>query len=448
MNLRQPVIALVIALLFPLCCMGCSSSEPARCDTGGGAPLADSPWPKFRRDSANTGRIAVDLTGTTSAPASLLPPEAEPFEPITTSPIISADDHVLLVARERSDNALLRLFQFDPVSGLDEEGFNLSFPASATASIRSTPLLSANGRIIIPLENGLVQQYDLAGRELLSAQSFGPFLFGSPAIDREGTIFLNNTAGSFLAVCVNGVPRFGRLTAGGQSSIALFEGDPDGVGDDLSIVAGDDGRLRAFDIEGSQRWLFSAAGAIIASPVVDVARERVYAADTTGRVFAVRLSDGRRCRDFEFDAGARITASPALGRDEGGAPSTLFAATETGFLYALDLTGQGEGSCDAVGSPLPAPVPLWQFEALGSIRSSPAVATGGTYDVVVFGADDGCIYAVPDDVPAGADSPSPLWITCPPNAGPIGTSSPAIDFDGNVYIGTGGGRLFALRPEF
>lgn len=433
----------VLALALPL--YGCSSEEPARCDTSGGRPLAGSAWPKSRADSANTGRVEADLTGKIGVLASELPPGAEAFEPIATSPIISAD-RILLVARERREGAPLRLYQFDPQSGADEGGFDLSFPTSATASIRSTPLLSG-GSIVIPLDSGLLHRYDLASGELLRTHSIGPLLSGSPAIDNEGTIFVNNTAGVFSALCNNGIPRFSRLTSGSQSAIALFEGEnARSVADDMSIVAGDDGRLRAFNIEGRQLWLFSAAAAIIASPVVDAARRRVYTADTTGRVFAVRLSDGRRCRDFEFDAGARVTASPALGRTrDSGAPGALFVAAEDGLLYALDLTAQDEASCEA-GSPS-APQPLWQFEAGGAIRSSPAVATGGTHDVVVFGADDGCIYAVPDGAPTAADSPPALWVTCPPSAGPIGTSSPAIDFGGNVYVGSEGGRFFALRPE-
>src|SRR5262249_27013811 len=112
-----------------------------------------------------------------------------------------------------------------------------------------------------------------------------------------------------------------------------------------------------------------------------------------------------------------------------------------GTLYALDR---------ATGAV------CWTFEADGPINSSPAVATGGDHDVVVFGADvdeildpvvgpvatGGRVYAVPDRADDRCDgsprcdgeSHCPLWVFNPGFS--IGTASPSIgDPDSRtVYI--------------
>ena len=91
----------------------------------------------------------------------------------------------------------------------------------------------------------------------------------------------------------------------------------------------------------------------------------------------------------------------------------------------------------------------WTFQADGPILSSPAVATGGAADIIVFGSDvlgtitgspvpvpiDGRVYAVRDDGPTG----TLLW-TFEAGAS-IGASSPSINTDGTVYIGRAGQQL-------
>src|SRR4030095_5412999 len=112
----------------------------------------------------------------------------------------------------------------------------------------------------------------------------------------------------------------------------------------------------------------------------------------------------------------------------------------------------------------------WTFEADGPISSSPAVATGGAHDVVVFAADildvldpaqgpvaiGGRAYAIPDrddgvcdGAPrcAAGDDTCPVWTFDPASIDPpghsysFGAASPSIGSDGTVYIGRTGSRI-------
>jgi outer membrane protein assembly factor BamB len=77
---------------------------------------------------------------------------------------------------------------------------------------------------------------------------------------------------------------------------------------------------------------------------------------------------------------------------------------------------------------------VWEFKTDSWVRTSPAVADDGS---VVFGSDDGFVYALnPDGTETWRfQTPGSVW------------SSPAIGDDGTVYIASGGGFLFALAAD-
>jgi len=422
------VVGLVIAA------MGCKSGEDSvSCDTTGGAPLASlaqHSWPKFRRDVANSGQTTVDVSTNPGQTRWVFPP-AGALGSLSASPIIGTDgtnDLVYLIARGSDGSAQLRLY------GIDRNGNSTAQPLDPelTTTLTSTPLLSENGRIVAAFADGAVREYDMSG-EQISNRGVGGFISGSPNIDREGTIYVASVTGTFGSVCANGGARFIITVGGTQSSVGIAQGaNPDDVGDDTFILASGDSRVRAVNFRAEQQWVFVASAPIQASVVVDEANDRVYVADTAGRVFAVRLSDGQPCTDFRFDAGAPISASPALGS------ATLYVAAEDGSVYALNLAGLTDDTCET-GTPSN-DVARWTFQAEAKIRSSPAVATGGDMPVVVFGDDDGVVHALAD-----ADTrANELWSYRLDDGSAAGRSSPAIGSDGTVYIGSEGGHLYAI----
>ena len=76
----------------------------------------------------------------------------------------------------------------------------------------------------------------------------------------------------------------------------------------------------------------------------------------------------------------------------------------------------------------------WKFATGGAVRSSPAIDADGTLYV---GSGDGKLYALRAD---GTEK----WTFA--TGGPV-DSSPAIDADGTVYVGSADGALYAVNPD-
>jgi outer membrane protein assembly factor BamB len=450
----------VAALL--LLVTGCSSGGSGGCNVKGGTDLAAPTtfsWPKFRADKLNTGRSDADLHGSTGDGRLIFPPAGESIGAIATTPILGTasvcsisgrscasrpcdaedgscmeEDRIFLGSTDGDVYVLNRNGERAQVAQADSNG-NLvrdddgnliiqDVEINNQSAITSSPLYTEDQTLFIGAGNGTLAQYMTDGT-LVRVSTVGGFISASPNIGSDGTVYVTSQAGVFIGICANGAARFSLAVTSSQSSVAVIDQD-----DDRTIIAGgDSGQVRAVDIQGRELWSFFASAPVLAAPVVDQAGDQVFVADSAGRVFAVDVEDGQS-RDFLFQAGSTISASPALGRD--GEGSVLYVAAEDGALYALDRdTG------DVV----------WRFDAEGTIRSSPLVATGGDDDIVVFGTDDGLVYAVEDvDDSGGSRTPQVLWIF---DSGlPIGQASPAIAEDGTIYIGAQGsgttGALFAI----
>ena len=76
---------------------------------------------------------------------------------------------------------------------------------------------------------------------------------------------------------------------------------------------------------GAPAWQFTARGKVDASPVI--AGDRVWIADSTGRLFAIKVSDGKP--QFEIELGGGFTGSPAIADDR------LVIASRRGVVYCL-----------------------------------------------------------------------------------------------------------------
>ena len=249
-------------------------------------------------------------------------------------------------------------------------------------------------------------------------------------------------------MCPNGISRFA-LPVPPTQGTAIVVQDPRNPQqyNPIIVVAGNNGQVRSYNIDGNQDWSFFATATINASVLVDLTTNIVYGADSAGHVFAINLATGLPDPQFViFDAGAGISASPALGRDSGVDVQKLYVADQSGVLYALNrATGD---LC-------------WTFDAGGPINSSPAVATGGDHDVIVAGADvyqvlngegapvviGGKVFAVDDDDVCDGRARPAKWTVIPGEEQgvalgySIGTSSPSIGPAGTVYIGRSGTRL-------
>ena len=366
----------LLSLVFvPLVLFGsaCKDSGGASCSTSGGTVLADTAWPKFRKDQANTGRTNVAIPSGDVSAQRLFPPPDLAIGGIAATAVLG-EDRIYLGSNDTN------IYVFDFEGQLVE----LEEQTDTDGAITATPVLGRNPAdssfiLFVVSGDGRLRQFEADG-QIRKTTTIGGFLSASPNIGFDGTLYFGSQAGSFTGVCANGAPRFLTATAPSASPPAVTADleDPD----DLVIVAGaDNGQVRGFDRRGRMRWsLFASSATIRAAVVIDEAAQRFFVADQTGRVFAGNLADGQEDEQFAFRASAAISASPALGEN------VLYVADELGVLYAIDpsngnLRSQWSASEDIRLND--------GIDEIGtSIRSSPALsAPPGSAERTVFGVD-------------------------------------------------------------
>lgn len=331
--------------------------------------LADTAWPRFRKDQANTGLTTVAIPSSAVSAQRLFPAEGSTIGGIAGTPVLG-DDRIYLGSND--DNIYVFDFDGQPVQLEDQMETN--------GAVTGTPVLGEDGTLFAVSGDGILYQFETDGK-IRKSTTIGGSLSASPNIGFDGTVYFGSLAGSFTGVCANGAPRFLRTTSPSGSSPAVTA-DIDDPEDLVIIAAADNGQVRGFDRKGRLRWsLFVSASATIrAAIVIDENAQRFFVADQTGRMFASNVSDGNLDDQFAFRASAPISASPALGND------VLYVADQLGALYAIDPSnGQVR----------------WQWSAsedvrlndgiegvATSIRSSPALsAPEGGPERAVFGVD-------------------------------------------------------------
>ncbi len=147
----------------------------------------------------------------------------------------------------------------------------------------------------------------------------------------------------------------------------------------------DDGQIRARTSQGVARWAVTPApsAALVSSPAVDAAAARVYVGSTNGRLYALNdLANGAEI--WRYPDPTRTPGDPTRIGDIRGAPvvasdGAVIFGSDDGYLYAVNPSGTLRWKFPAAGS------------ALGAIRSKPAIGANG---IIYFSADDGKLYAV------------------------------------------------------
>jgi len=408
-------LAAAVAVLVSACSGGGDGGP--NCDLDNPAEFASSsPWPKFRRDRANTGTLPLSNASALAnliAPASnkqgRIFPEGDAKGAFSASPVISSDGTLVYIGS--NDGVLYALDTTDWTQAID-------FNVVAAEAITATALVAVrNGTDAIFA--GSVD-FRIYGVDSMSTPLKGEWPFSGglsvdtgPNISLDGTIYSGSSAGAFFAVCPNGVGRF---------SYSLGDVSPAALGpDDIVYVGSDDRLLRAFENDGLTRWSLAVSQPISAAPVVDASgttTHAIFVADLGGRIFKAAPS-GLVIPGFHFAGGSPIRSSPAL------ASGVLYFGSDDGKIHSISaMTGSER--------------PGWPIQTGGPILSSPAVAELADQRVVVVGSDDGNVYFIHDD-----DSAAPS-VTLYTIGSPV-RSSPAIDFAGNVYVGSEDGRVYAIH---
>lgn len=467
----------MVALALTAVVSGCQSGDGGpRCEFDTRTVLASldrgsgAAWPKFGRDMANTARIDAVLP---RIPAErwVFPERGDDdavrddIGPILGSALIGKSAEIYVLGRstdpEANDVKLYELSAADgtlrnivtptpetPGTAETPEPTATPGPPSVAfgANVLGTPLLGDDGTLVAAFDTGIVSRFGRFGFDGDSDNHFSGALSGSivasPNMDAEGALYVGTENGLFYRICPNLVPKF-TIAAGTTRATAAVSHDG------IIVFGANDSRVIAIDDEGRQLWAFFAAAPVVGAVVLNdrVTRNdgsgvrHFYFADASGAAYAGDLDTGA-CVWRVRGLGGAVTASPALSRDG----SRLYVATEAGRIFALRAEADQPLPADPC-APSSGRI-LWQFPPadappLAPIRSSPAVATGGPNDVIVFGDDAGRVHAI-EDLGAGASAYWAEPFGVDERDGGIGQSSPSIGFDGGVYIGTEGGRLYAL----
>jgi outer membrane protein assembly factor BamB len=427
--MRNHGLTLVAGLTLLL--LSCGGSNPPTCSLNGGQPLADTPWPKFRADVANTGQSDVDLSSFT------VNGELELAWTFTTGGSVSSSPAVGPLGEIYIGSADSKAYRLDETTGMDGKPKAVAtWQATTNNSITSGPALDAGGNVYFTSNDGNLYSYASATGGLNRPAFTVLGVLSSPAVapaPNAGVVYVGSLNTGLFAVCPNNIARFASQVASVAAPAAV-----DAPGNVYAVGAGDGRFVSSLNpTNGVQNWIFTATTGINAAPMLNPGGTLLYVVDGLGRLFAVNTATGTAVDPAtnqpagaifdlqQYDDTAQVFASPALGTN-----GTVYIADTNGGLWAVDPTA----ASDPVQGKL-----RWQTAVPAGVYSSPVVTADFT---LIFGADDGVVYALADL----GDTAAVRWTFA---TGGSVRSSPALAqnvFGTTIYVGSSDRRVYALRP--
>ncbi|UCG43674.1 MAG: PQQ-like beta-propeller repeat protein [candidate division WOR-3 bacterium] len=236
---------------------------------------------------------------------------------------------------------------------------------------------------------------------LLWSYGTGGDVRSSPAIGPDGVVYVGSLDSCLHAVNPDGTEKWRFKTAG-------FVVSTPALADDGTVYFGSlDGKVYAVSPDGTKRWEFATGGEVVSSPAIGE-DGRVYVGSEDSCLHALK-PDGTL--DWSFRTGGWVVASPVV--DEGG--NVYFGSHDSTF-YCLKPDGGLE----------------WSYETGGQVQGSAALVAGAAY----FTSFDGYIHALN---PEGGL----LWKH---DVGDLMLSSPAVGWNGLVYVGSDQGPFYCFYP--
>ena len=230
----------------------------------------------------------------------------------------------------------------------------------------------------------------------------------SPAIGSDGTIYFGSYDGKLYAFNPDGTNKWT------YDTFSLITSSP-AIGSDGTIYVGSDNKkLYAINPDGSLKWSYLTGNWIESSPAIG-SDGTIYIGSDDGKLYAIN-PDGSLKWSYNTTTDYSVKSSPAIGSD-----GTIYVGSGDGKFYAINSDGTTKWIC-----------------TLGNwIYSSPAIGSDGTIYVSSY---DYRLYAIKDEVDHGTIKWS--YIT----SGSM-YSSPAIGSDGTIYVGSDDGKLYAINPN-
>ena len=226
----------------------------------------------------------------------------------------------------------------------------------------------------------------------------------SPAIDKNGTIYIGGGDWEFFAIYPNGTVKWKYETGGSiESSPAIAE-------DGTIYVGCNNGYLLALNENGKRKWRVQIChGGVYSSPVIDE-NGTIYIAGVPGRNIVAINPNGTK--KWSYYTNDWVYDEPAI--DEKG---ILYCGSNDGFLYAIF---KDNGTLK------------WKYKTKYD-SNSPTIGDDG---IIYFCSNDRYLRALyPDGTLKWKFSIG--WDAL--------TSSPALGNDGNIYFGCHAGYIYSVN---
>lgn len=212
----------------------------------------------------------------------------------------------------------------------------------------------------------------------------------SPALGRDGTIYLGSWDGYLFALNPDGTRRW-RFKTGFEITSSPA------IGQDGTVYVGcRDRRLYAVAPNGRKRWAFKSGGWVDASPAIGT-NGNIYFGSWDRKFYALN-ADG--AKQWEFPTAGPVVSSAAI--DAGG---VIYFGSHDRKFYALNPDGSKR----------------WEFATEGAITCSPAIGERGE---IYFSSVDGMFHAVNPDG-------TRRWAL---RTGGITGSSPVLGAEGTIFV--------------
>jgi outer membrane protein assembly factor BamB len=402
--------------------------------------LADSYWPKFCHDNQNTGRVPI------TAPDIAVTPTYYDYGGVKVGEYKDKTFVVKNWGTEILSVSSTTLIGDDASEFIIQSGggsFDLNPNETHDIVVRFEPHSDGrkDAKLRIDSNDPNENPYDVT---LISALKWkfqtGGYVFSSPSIGKDGTIYVGSGDSYLYAINPDGTmkwklptdssvkssPAIGKDgTIFGSGDCCLYAINPDGtmkwalspdssvksspsIGKDGTIYVGL-GYLCAINPDGTMKWKFQTGNYVESSPAIGK-DGTIYVGSDDTYLYAIN-PDGTM--KWKFQTGNYVESSPAIGED-----GTIYVGSDDTYLYVINPDGTQK----------------WMFKTGGSVYSSPAIGEDG---IIYVGSDDTYLYVINPD---GTQK----WMF---KTGGSVYSSPAIGEDGTVYVGSDDGYLYALNSD-
>ena len=390
-------------------------------------PLApDSPWPKFRRNAAQTGAspdvpaeggqlwdfdtgmgifsspvIGGDGTiyiGSADQNFYALNPDGSERWHFTTGEIIDSAALLDDLGRVYFGSGDGHLYAVDAQTGDEIWRFQADDPAERNAFIRwfeGNVAIGLDGNLYAPNDNFYLYAIDRETGERVWRFAMMDQTWSLPAVDETtGTLYVGNNnmiallGDDTFAIGITGHETWSHGINGSVVASPLL------TGDGVMVVGGFDGILRAYDMaSGDELWTFGTRDHIYASPAL-LPDGTIVQPSADGTIYDLDPATGGQL--WAFDAMEPIRSSPAVDGDGaiyvGSGEGRLFVLEPDGTLrWALRLVDEGRN--DLNSSPALGSNAIYIAGESGQIFSVP-------YDYCLHETDDRCTLGPDEDLPS------------------------------------------------